>query len=159
MGNFKGWISLLIVFNILNVLGQEKMKVNALQCEVKNVLFKTLLYGVAEKDLLNHKIYDYYFVNFDGNEELVKMKISGAYFYISEDLKKMKLFRTVVNGHVFLINKFPKFMEPLFNTKDGRTIEFNLELLDDSDLQLPLLFMGDYVYEIKSDLSFVNIYQ
>lgn len=28
MENFNGWISLLIIFNILNVLGQERTKVN-----------------------------------------------------------------------------------------------------------------------------------
>ena len=111
MGNFKGWISVLIVFNILNVHGQEKIKVNALQCEVKNSLLKTLLIGVTEKDLFNHKIYDYYFVNFSGNEEFVNMKISGANYDISEDLKSMELLRTVVNGQVFLIKK----MEELLN--------------------------------------------
>lgn len=157
MGNFKGWISVLIVLNILNVHGQEKIKVNALQCEVKNSLLKTLLNGVTEKDLLNHKVYDYYFVNFSGNEEFVNMKISGANYDISEDLKRMELLRTVVNCQVFLINELPKFMEPLFNIKDGRTIELDLELLDDPDLQLPLLFMGGYVYEVRSDLSFVYV--
>jgi len=150
---------LVIIFFLtaLNVSGQNNIEVRILETDVNNVIFKELLKGIIERDRIRNKNYDYYFISFHGNTETTKMSISGTYFDISAELKRMSNIITFkVDNKSFIMHELPVFLNPLFKKiHKNKYSLLQVQSAEDSDLQLPLDYMGELVYEIKSDLSFV----